>query len=52
MSGGTDNHLLLIDVFSSFEVTGKDAEKALEEVGLSANKNMVPYDVRPPMNPS
>lgn len=52
VSGGTDNHLVLVDVFASFEVTGKDAEKALEEVGLSTNKNMVPYDTRPPMNPS
>lgn len=52
VSGGTDNHLMLVDVFSGFEVTGKDAEKALETVGLSTNKNMVPYDTRPPMNPS
>lgn len=52
ISGGTDNHLVLVDVFQNFEVTGKDAEKALEEVGLSTNKNMVPYDTRPPMNPS
>jgi len=52
VSWGTDNHLMLVDVFSGLGVTGKDAEKALEEVGLSANKNMVPYDTRPPMNPS
>jgi len=52
VSGGTDNHLMLIDVFAEFGVTGKDAEKALEQVGLSTNKNMVPYDTRPPMNPS
>lgn len=52
VSGWTDNHLMLIDTFSSFGVTGKDAEYALELVGLSANKNMVPYDTRPPMNPS
>ena len=52
VSWGTDNHLMLVDTFWSFEVTGRDAEKALEEVGLSANKNMVPYDIRPPMNPS
>lgn len=51
-SGGTDNHLLLLDVYASYGITGKDAEKALEEVGLSVNKNMVPYDTRPPMNPS
>ncbi len=52
VSWGTDNHLMLVDTFVSYEVTGKDAELALEKVGLSANKNMVPYDTRPPMNPS
>jgi glycine hydroxymethyltransferase len=52
VSGGTDNHLILLDVYKSFGVTGKDAEKVLEEIGLSTNKNMVPYDERPPMNPS
>jgi len=52
VSGGTDNHLMLVDTFASYSVTGKDAEHALEVVGLSANKNMVPYDTRPPMNPS
>ena len=52
VSGGTDNHLMLVDTFVSYGVTGKDAEHALELVGLSANKNMVPYDTRPPMNPS
>jgi glycine hydroxymethyltransferase len=43
---------MLVDVFVGFEVTGKQAEHALEVVGLSTNKNMVPYDTRPPMNPS
>lgn len=52
VSWWTDNHLMLVDTFASYEVTGKDAEHALEVVGLSANKNMVPYDTRPPMNPS
>lgn len=52
VSGGTDNHLILLDVYKSFGVTGKDAEKVLEDIGLSLNKNMVPYDERPPMNPS
>lgn len=52
VSGGTENHLMLVDVFANFQVTGKDAEHALESVGLSCNKNMVPYDTRPPMNPS
>jgi len=52
VSGGTSNHLMLVDTFISYGVTWKDAEHALEVVGLSANKNMVPYDTRPPMNPS
>ena len=51
-SGWTDNHLLLVDVFSSFWVTWKEAERALELVGLSTNKNMIPYDPRKPMDPS
>ena len=51
-SNGTDNHLMLIDVFSSFWVTWKEAERALELVGLSTNKNMIPYDPRKPMDPS
>ena len=48
----TDNHLLLIDVFNSKNITGKEAEKALEMVGLSTNKNMIPYDKRKPIDPS
>jgi glycine hydroxymethyltransferase len=52
VSGGTDNHLMLIDMFGSKEITGKEAEKALEHVGISINKNMVPYDPRKPMDPS
>lgn len=52
VSGGTDNHLMLIDMFGSKGITGKEAEKALEIVGISINKNMVPYDSRKPMDPS
>ena len=52
VSGGTDNHLFLVDLFGSKEITGKEAEKALEKVGISINKNMVPYDPRKPMDPS
>lgn len=52
VSGWTDNHLILIDVFSSFWVTWKEAEKSLELVGLSTNKNMVPYDTRKALDPS
>lgn len=52
ISDGTDNHLILIDVFSSFWVTWKEAELALEKVWLSTNKNMVPYDTRKALDPS
>ena len=48
----TDNHLVLVDVFGSKNVTWKEAEKALEMVGLSTNKNMIPYDKRKPLDPS
>lgn len=49
--GGTDNHLLLIDV-SSKGVTGGEAEKALDAVGITVNKNMIPDDPRSPFDPS
>lgn len=52
VSNGTDNHLILVDVFASFWVTGKEAEKVLELVWLSTNKNMIPYDPRKPLDPS
>ena len=52
ISGGTDNHLILLDVFGSLEVTGKEAEHALETVGISTNKNMIPFDPRKPLDPS
>ncbi len=48
VSGGTDNHLVLVDLRDE-EVTGKEAEKALEDVDIVVNKNMVPYDPEPPM---
>lgn len=47
VSGGTDNHLLLVDL-SPLNITGREAESALEEVGIIANKNAIPYDPRPP----
>jgi glycine hydroxymethyltransferase len=47
VSGGTDNHLLLVD-FSGMEMTGKRAQELLDRVGITANKNSVPYDERPP----
>lgn len=52
VSGGTDNHLLLLDVFGSLGVTGKEAEITLESIGISVNKNMIPFDPRKPLDPS
>lgn len=52
MFGGTDNHMVLVDVFGSKNVTGKEAEVALDEIGITVNKNMVPDDPRSPMDPS
>jgi len=51
VSGGTDNHSVLADLTKT-GVTGKEAEKALEEANIYLNKNMVPFDTRKPMNPS
>jgi glycine hydroxymethyltransferase len=48
VSGGTDNHLLLVDVFSK-GVTGKAAEAALGRAGITVNKNAIPFDQNPPM---
>ena len=52
LCGGTDNHLLLADVFGSLGVTGKEAEEVLDEVGITLNKNMIADDPRSPMDPS
>jgi len=52
MFGGTDNHMVLVDVSSSKGVTGKEAEHILDEVGITLNKNMIPDDPRGPMDPS
>lgn len=51
VSGGTDNHLMLVDV-ASRGVTGKTAEQALDAAGITVNKNMIPFDTRPPLDPS
>ena len=51
VSGGTDNHLLLVDVVSR-GVTGKIAERALDAAGITVNKNMIPFDTRAPLDPS
>jgi glycine hydroxymethyltransferase len=51
VSGGTDNHLLLVDV-TPLGIGGKLAETVLEHCGITVNKNMIPFDVRKPMDPS
>jgi glycine hydroxymethyltransferase len=51
VSGGTDNHLMLVDV-TALDTTGKVAEAALDRCGITVNKNMIPYDERKPMDPS
>jgi glycine hydroxymethyltransferase len=51
VTGGTDNHLLLVDL-SNKGVSGKDAETALDKIGITVNKNAVPFDPRGPFDPS
>lgn len=51
VSGGTDTHLMLIDVFAK-GILGSEAEHALGEAGITVNKNAIPYDTNPPMRPS
>ena len=51
VSGGTDNHLMLVDVFEK-GILGSDAELALGKAGITVNKNAIPYDTNPPLKPS
>ena len=51
ISGGTDTHLMLVDVFSK-GILGSEAEKALGEAGITVNKNAIPFDTNPPLKPS
>jgi glycine hydroxymethyltransferase len=51
VSGGTDTHLVLVDVFAK-GVRGKEAEESLDEAYITVNKNTIPFDVNPPLNPS
>jgi glycine hydroxymethyltransferase len=51
VSGGTDSHLLLLDVFAK-GIRGKEAEKSLDEAYITVNKNAIPFDANPPLNPS
>lgn len=51
VSGGTDNHLMLVDVFEK-GILGSEAEAALGKAGITVNKNAIPYDTNPPLKPS
>jgi len=51
ISGGTDTHVMLLDVFAK-GMLGSEAENALHEAGITVNKNAIPYDTNPPMKPS
>lgn len=51
VSGGTDNHLILVDLTGK-KISGKEAEAALDKAGITVNKNTIPYDPNPPFNPS
>jgi glycine hydroxymethyltransferase len=51
LTGGTDVHLVLVDLTNT-GLDGKTAEDRLEEVGITVNRNAIPFDERPPMNPS
>ena len=51
ISGGTDSHMMLVDVFAR-GVSGKQAEKTLDEAYITVNKNSIPFDTNPPLNPS
>ena len=48
ITGGTDNHLMLVDL-RPWDITGREAEEALHEVGITVNMNLIPYDPQPPM---
>jgi glycine hydroxymethyltransferase len=52
ITNGTDNHLILADVYSSFGIDGKEAEEVLDKIGLTLNKNAIPDDKLPPFQPS
>jgi glycine hydroxymethyltransferase len=52
VTGGTDNHLLVIDTVASFDLDGQVAEAALDSIGITTNKQVIPDDTRPPLRPS
>ena len=51
LTGGTDVHLVLVDLRES-ELNGQEAEDRLHEIGITVNRNAIPFDPRPPLNPS
>jgi len=52
ITGGTENHLMVVDTIQSFGIDGRVAEKALDDAGLTVNKQVIPDDPRPPLRPS
>lgn len=48
ITNGTDNHIVLVDVKKSVNLTGKEAEKILYDIGITCNKNLIPYDTTTP----
>lgn len=52
LGGGTDNHLILADVYGSLGIPGQEAEEVLDRVGITLNKNTIADDTRKPMDPS
>lgn len=49
VSNGTDNHMVLVDVFKTKGITGRDASYALDKARITVNKNLIPYDEQPPL---
>jgi glycine hydroxymethyltransferase len=52
VTGGTDNHLMVLDVVKSFGIDGREAERVLDDIGVATNKQVIPDDPNPPMRPS
>jgi len=52
VTGGTDNHMLVIDTVASFNLDGRCAQEVLDGIGITTNKQVIPDDPRPPMRPS
>ena len=52
VTDGTDNHLMVIDTVASFGLDGRAAEQALDRIGITTNKQIIPDDPRPPLRPS